>query len=479
MPEFVPKPKRFKPIKPRFWKREFGGEFLKWEFQLLKEFNHAKKADRPVISGTVIADSRLGRGRFLLIPAQYLTQDWVLCVCPPSISIPANWSYRTIYGKKQRFKDHYEIIVDDVLPAKIEMPIKPEIGFKDFQDLLLTQWSGIGPLLRELLAFEFVSSPPIFPLRQAGGLSLSIYDGTGIKLAKKLLRYFRYIIPSEITRGKSGLVDVPWMSTRIRLTPFSWGFKVADADKALTRLLRNFLSNRKSQRFSELSVGLGSARNSPTSIYEPPLTMVDQPTLLPWSTEKRPINVDPPLEITKYIIATQMLHPIYGGTQEDLTRVLDETGSKLVALANSYDAPHWLAKNALFDPNYYGKPQSILRIALASARVHGKNSIDTSWVTKTFDNYYLPNFKSNLAAWPDILTSKGVELVPLKKELDRQILRFITDTETRETGVGFHLIEEHFFNRNLIELGDSLMRLQEGGRIREIRHDVFRSVPLE
>lgn len=479
MPEFIQKPKSFKPIKPHFLERQFGEEFNKWEFQLLNDFNQAKRMERPVISGTVVADSRFGRRRFLLIPGKYLTQDQVICVCPPSIRVPANWSYVKVHGRKRANREHYEIIVDDVLPAKIETPVSPEIEFKDFQELLLMQWSGVNSLLKELIAFEFVSSPPIFPLQQAGGLSLSIYDGTGRRLPKQLLRHLRNIIPPEVVLGKSGFINVPWISRRIRLPPFAWSFKVADADKPLTQLFTSFLSSHKSRRFSEVSIGLGSARSSPTSIYEPPLTMVDQPTFLPSNTEKRRINMDPPMDITKYIISAQMLNPTLGKTHEDLTRVLDETGGKLIALAESYDAPHLVTRNALFDPNYYGKPQSVLRIALARARAHEKNVIDASWVMETFDDYYLPNFESNLEAWPDLVTSKGVELASLKTNLERQLLRFITDTETKETGVGFHLIEEHFFNQNKLKLAEALMNVQKAVKIREIKHNVFRSVPLE
>lgn len=105
----------------------------------MNEFNQAKRAKRPVISGTAVADSRFGRRRFLLIPSKYLTQDQVICVCPPAIRVPANWSYVKVHGRKRVVRDHYEIIVDDVLPAKIETPVSPEIEFRDFQELLIMQ----------------------------------------------------------------------------------------------------------------------------------------------------------------------------------------------------------------------------------------------------------------------------------------------------------------------------------------------------
>jgi len=475
---FIPKPKKFKPFNPRFWDREFRSEFNKWEFQLLEEFNSSKKAERPVISGTALADHRLGRGRFLLIPSRYLTQDYILCECPSDIPIPSSWTYVTIHGRRKIFQNHYEILVDDIVYTKMKTPLKPEIDFREFQDYLLLKWNGIDSPLRELLAFEFVSSPPLFALKQAGGLSLSIYDGASTGQSKKILRYFRNIIPPQVALGKSGLIDIPWMHTKLTLPPFSWSFRSFDADKPISQPLYAFLSNRKSNKFAEISIGLGSKESAPISVYEPPLVMVDQPTLLPSSAEERSINLDPPPEVTKYIIDAQMNFPTIGTTQVDLEKELESVSSKIVELAAKYNVPSLVQRHGLFDSSYYGRPQSIMRLALASARAYGKQSIDDQWVKKAFNEYYLKNIKTIFDSWPDVFTSKGVEIVTLKENLDKQILRFITDNETKDFGVGIHLIEEHF-NRDKIELIASLRRLLALGKIRETKLDVYRSVPLE
>lgn len=475
--QFIPKPKRFKPLAPRFLEREYGIEFNKWEFQILSEFNQAKKANYPTISGRVITNPRLGSTQFLLIPALHLIQDFVICECPPSMVVPASGSYVTVKGKKKCFQDHCKIMVEDIIPAKFEAP-KPEIGFKDFQELLFLQWNGIDSPLRELLGFEFVSCPPLFALRQVGGLNLSLYDGTGMGLSKKILRYFRNVIPSEIIKGKSSVIDIPTISIRIRVPSFPWSFKTSDVDRQLNPQLLEFLHNRKSRKFSEISVGLGTDKSAPLSLYEQPLTAVDQPAILPSSTEKRPLKIDPPFEITKYIITSHLWHPTIGESQEDINVILEEASSKLIRLAENFDVPHLIRRYALFDPNYYGKPQSILRIALASARAQCKDKIDSNWVMQVFYNYYLENMKTIFESWEDLITSKGVELVSITNELDRQLLKFITNNETKETGVGFHLIQEHFFNRNDFELRRALERLQKSGKIYEIKPDVFRSVPL-
>jgi hypothetical protein len=265
---FIPKPERkpiirasFRPIRPAFRERQYGSEFNKWELTLLKEFSCAKASKNPVISGSVVYDNALGRGRFLLIPATHLPQDYVICECASGVPVPANLSYVTITGRKRVFHDYWEIIVDNISFEKLKLPVKPEIDFRDFQDQLLLQWGGITSPLRELLAFEFVSSPPLPDFGQVGGLNVTLYDGTSRGESKKLLKYFRDMIPLDMALGKSGQLAIPELAAEQALSPFSWQFKSFDADKPLSQHLAVFLDRRRSKRFSEISVGLGSTRN--------------------------------------------------------------------------------------------------------------------------------------------------------------------------------------------------------------------------
>jgi len=197
------------------------------------------------------------------------------------------------------------------------------------------------------------------------------------------------------------------------------------------------------------------------------------------SAEKRNTNVDPPLEVTKYLITTQMLYPTVGKREEDFMNILNEASSKIVEVAKSYDLTPEVRRHGIFDPNSYGKPQSVLRLALASARASSQIEIDNASTMKVFNDYYLENFKIVYEEWPNLFTSKGIEMATLKNELDRQILRFITDNETKEVGVGFHLIEEHFLNQDKFKLKESIDRLLDMGKIREAKWNVFRSVPLD
>ena len=141
---FLPNPaestKNFKPFRPAFRERQYGSELNQWELKLIKSFHNAKNSKNAIISGCVVYDRSLGRGRFLLIPAAHLPQDYVICECPPDISVPSNLSNVTISGRKKVCHDYWEIIVDKISYEKPQISIKPEINFKEFQDKLFLKW---------------------------------------------------------------------------------------------------------------------------------------------------------------------------------------------------------------------------------------------------------------------------------------------------------------------------------------------------
>ena len=469
----------FKPIRPSFRERQFGSEFNRWEMNLLKQFSYAKQSRNPVISGVVIFDRKLGRNRFVLIPAAHLAQDYVICECPADFQVPSNLSNVTIQGSRRIFLDHWEILVEKISYDKEKIPIKPEISFRDFRDHLLSQWGGISPLLSDLLAFQFVSSPLILDLGLSGGLNLTVYDGTNRGESKNLLGYFKNMLPPDITLGKSGCLALPELAADQALSPFSWNFKSFDADKPLSQNLLTFLDKRKSKKFSEISIGLGSKRSRPQSIYDPPLTLVDQPTLLPDNVEMLKMNFDPPLEVTKYIITMQMLHPTLGKTQADFEEMLSITSSNIIEIAEKYDIPQTVRSHGLFDPSYYGKPQSILRLGLASARTEEKQSTDNEELIRLFHSVFMKNMETVMEAWDEVFTKKGVEIASLD-EFDRQLLKFISEKES-EFGLGLDALTEHFASNKFQEfkIRQHLDDLKNVGKICEPKFNVFKSLPFE
>jgi hypothetical protein len=473
---FIQKPNEFKPIKTRLWERQFGSEFNHWEWNIISEFNQAKKEKYVKVSGAVINNTRLGKGQFLLVPAPHLPQDHLLCICQDQ-EIPANNAYVTIQGRNVWRRNHYEVFVDSIQQADLNIPVKPEIEFQEFENLLFEPWRGIDQHVADVFSFQFVSCPPLFAINQAGGLVISSYDGTRARLGKKLLAYFKNLLPKEILLGKPSCISVPYMNIRLRTLPFSWQYKTIFAEKTFPPLFLKFMTERKSA-FSELSIGVEPGKEAPLTIYDKPLTISDQSTFLTRSVENRKLNNDPPLEIIKYIATQQMFAPKAGNTKEDFAKLMATASEQLIKTAESYDIPDAAKSHGLFDPNYYGKPQSILRIALSAARALNQKEISDKWISESFERYCLKNYMTILEDLPDIVTRKGVEMVTLEREIDRQIFKFISDHESKEYGVGIYQIDDVFVKYTDFEIRESLTRLREMGRLYENPRDVFRTVGL-
>jgi hypothetical protein len=175
----------------------------------------------------------------------------------------------------------------------------------------------------------------------------------------------------------------------------------------------------------------------------------------------------------------KMLFPTIGKTQSDIEVALDKTSQKLVEMAEKYDLPSEVQQHGLFDPNYYGKPQSILRLALASARSQESTSIDDKEVLKVFETFYLKNLNNITEAWEDLFNRKGVEVASLN-EYDRTILKFIVEKESNEFGVSFDALADKFILQPYqeVELRLSIQRLLKACKIREARTEIYRGIPF-
>jgi hypothetical protein len=477
---FIPEPSKFTPIKAQCWDRQFGIEFNRWEWGLINDFNRAKKEKYVTISGSVVNNHRLGKGQFLLIPAPHLPQDQILCACPDEL-IPANNEYVTVKGKKVWVNDsHYLLLLDEIEQSKLKIPVRSEINFQEFEDLLFLPWRGLDKPVANILSYQFISCPPLFALNQVGGLVVGSYDGTRegnkrkTRKGKKLLNYFKGLLPNEIVMGKPCSVRVPWMSLRLKTLPYSWQYKTINADKELSPQFLRFMSDRKSA-FSELSIGVESEKKGPSSFYDAPLSITDQPTILPDSLEQLSVNSDPSPDIIKYIMTQQLFCPTIGNTKDDFYHLLGNAAKKLLDLADSYDIPQAVRSHAVFDPNYYGKPQAILRIASSAARAFNESKVDENWVSKVFEGDCLKNYESILD-WQEYVTVKGVETISIVNEFDRKVIKLITEKETKEIGVGMHQIMDNFLMENESSIRESLGRLRDSGKIYENPRDVFRTL---
>lgn len=183
---------------------------------------------------------------------------------------------------------------------------------------------------------------------------------------------------------------------------------------------------------NEISISMGSRKSTPISLEEPPCTLSDFPTILNEETDIRRYRSDPSLEAFKFIRIQHLRTPIVDNSQEVTSRVFDN----LIKLQKSYDLPpEMIGRFKILDASYYGKPQSVLRLALANAR--SKNSAKVTINNLNFAlEKFNKNFDNNFETWRDLFTEAGIDpraKIMLKLSPDeRNVVRAIEKLQNRD-----------------------------------------------
>lgn len=412
MIQFVEPSKPFKPFQLRFWNRTFGSEFPSFEFSRMMEFYDAKKMNRPNISGYV---KRIDDRHFLLLPTLY-TPFPLLCTCAEGISPPPENAYVNIEGQsrwtklqkivEREFAGEKEIVVEKWthdFPKWLNQ-VKPNISFRDFKEETFTRIVDIEPLVQDFLACQIISCPSFDGF--VGGLNVCTFDATKKALARKIIKEIREVVPRDI--GKAYNISTPFGKVQLR---YNYRFVPINADKPLLGNVVSAMVNRTARfRYDEISFCLGSKKNAPKTLDEPPCRLSDFPIILNEEVNIAKKKVDPSLEAFKYMHIQHFITPIISNTEDIISKVHD----KLIKLQDSYGIPqNVLARFKILDASYYGKPQSMLRLALANARIDNRKKISNDHVNHAFKMFY-KNFDNIYEVWSDLFTTA---VIPLRAKM--------------------------------------------------------------
>ena len=376
LPEFIEPSEASKPIQLRFWERMYGFEFVSSEFSQIKELHNAMKSAEPHVRGYV---KRLTGHRFILLPTPLTPQYYVLCCCPEGLELPSENSYIEVEGKarwsgirlvaERDFQGEREILVDKWQNSSPEWlkQVKPEISFKNFKAAIFTQIFNAEDFVKDLIAYQVISCPEFEGY--LGGLNVCLYDATNENLSPKVINELRRVVPVDI--GKTYTLGTEFGKASLR---FKYNLATANADKRLSDETFRILTDRSSQfPFKEISLSIGSRRKTPSSLEEPPCRLTDFTTILNEETDIGTRKLDPDFDAFRYMLTQHLLDPVIHNSTEAISRVQDN----LFKLQNSYDiSPTALAKFKILDVSYCGKPQSVVRLALANAR--GENIRDAT-----------------------------------------------------------------------------------------------------
>jgi len=434
MIEFVERPEPFKPFRLRFWKRTYGSEFPSFEFSRIKEFYDAGKTKRPSVNGYV---KRIDYQHFLLLPTLY-TPFPLLCTCAEGVALPPENAYVNVEGQtrwtqlqriaEREYVGEKEIVVEkwDTISPKWLTQIKSNMNFKEFKEEIFTRVLNVEPLVQDFIASQVVSCPQFENF--IGGLNVCMYDATQKALASTVVKEIRRIVPRDI--GKTHIIKTPFGQV-----PLTYGYCLMpiDADKPISQNVANVMINRTAPfRYDEASLYLGSKRNMPKTLEEPPCRLSDFPTTLNEEAAIAKRRVDPSLEAFKYMQIQHLFAPMILNTTEVISKIHDE----IINLPNRYDiSPQLLARFGILDASYYGKPQSVLRLALANARAENKKKMlddNLNYALKMFEE----NFDYNYEVWYDLFPKAvmpiGTKFLLKLSPDERKIIRTIEKLQGTE-----------------------------------------------
>ncbi len=445
MIDFIEPAKPFKPFSLSFWERQYGSEIPSFEFNRIKEFYNIKKMKRANISGYV---KKLSSKRFLLLPTLH-NPTYLLCSCAEGVNVPPENSYINVEGQTRWAQlkltpdgscgndSDKEILVEQwgIDTPDWKNKIKPNMDFKEFKEEVFTGFSNIEPLVQNFIASQIVGCPKYDGF--FGGLNLCLYDSTQKAVATTLAKEIRRIVPRDI--GKPHTIKTPFGNVPLRC---NYNLVTIDAETKLPSKVKSAMEKRTANiGYDELSLYFGSKKNLPKTLEEPPFQLSDFPTTLNEEVEHHKKRADPNLDAFKYMQIQHFIAPIITDTS-DMIGKIQET---LVKLPERYDvSPQLLARFKVLDASYYGKPQSVIRLALTNARTENLEKINDNNIKDALQMFE-ENFDYNFELWRDIFSEEslgaGTDILLKLSPDERKILRIIDKLQgTKEKCVSINEI---------------------------------------
>lgn len=422
--EFIEPPEPPKPFKLRFWERMYGFEFAASELSQIKELHSAMKSREPNVRGYVKA---LSDNRFVLLPTLFTPQFHVLCTCPRGMKLPPENSYIEVQGKARWSEIRYtpetkvqgekEILVDkwkNTSPEWLKLT-KTEIGFKDFKAAIFEQVYNVENFIQDLIAYQAISCPEF--QGYLGGLNVCLYTATKENLSPQVINELKRVVPADISKTYTLSTEFGRIGLR-----FKYNHVTANADRQLSDEAIKILANRSSRfPFKEISLSLGSKRKTPKTLDETPCRLTDIPTVLNEETDIGRKKLDPAFEAFHYMLIQHLQDPIIPNPADAISKVQEN----LLKLQASYDfSPSTLARFKILDVSYSGKPQSVVRLAMASARAESARDVTIDQVDHAIQKFNR-NFDYIYELW-----SERLELFRDEEERtlrERMLSRLSTD----------------------------------------------------
>ncbi|MEX0862905.1 hypothetical protein [Nitrosopumilus sp.] len=424
IPYDIPK---YQYAKTRFFEREHGIEFTKFELEQMKKFSESRKQDRVEISGYVVWSRP---PYFLLIPTSTTTNGSIICKVENGLSYPDLNQYSTIRGNWQ-----YDIILNKTVKVLLVIDIdktkhdfgkiKPDISPKDFIDILFEKWRNIRGTTKALIAQDFVSSPTS-TVERTGGFTLTIASYSKSNALSMFLGDLNRFIPKDFTKNKSLSFKIPELGTTANLPKFGWDDNVANVEKIPKNIDTKL--DRIPKSMDECSITLLQKTMGPFNFDARGLVKSDYPIIIEEHVERNHVSYDVDPEIYKFILTTRLSSPTV--SLDIFNEGIEKNRKALSTISETFESfSERTGNNQFLDLGHKGKPLSIHNLALSFGRSNSIDSITLDSIEKA-SKVYLKNIENVM----EVQEMWGYDEIPASAVLSieqRRVWKYLRDNSNR------------------------------------------------
>lgn len=359
--------------KTRFFEREHGVEFLKFELDQMKAFSEAKNQASSEVSGYV---SWYRPPYFLLLPTTTTPNGYIICKVENEIYYPDLNQYSTVRGKWQvdiiRNKPVKVLYVTEIQKSKLDFGIiKPDIKPKEFLDIMFENWRNVRDTTQKLIAQSFVSSPTTLNQR-VGGFTLTLANYSKKNALSMFMGDLKRFIPTDFTKNISLSFKVPELGITSNLPKFGWDDNVVNLEN-ISRQIDEKLE-RIPKSINECSITLLQKTMGPLNFDLRGIVKSDYPIVLEEYVERKRIAYDVDPEIYKFVLATRMSSPTI--SLDTYNKGLAKSRETLERFSKVHETlEKRVGNNQFLDLGHKGKPLSIHNFALSVGRANSSKTI--------------------------------------------------------------------------------------------------------
>lgn len=419
----------------RFFERQHGTEFLRFEMDQMRRFAAAKKA-----WGDAELDGYVAWMRppyFVLLPAPTASSIYVVCRARDGVPYPDMNAFSTVRGKMGPAllpggRTGHVLQADEIERARPGFgQIAPEISHKEFVGLLFEKWRNVAETTQQLIAHTLTSSPGLPGLR-TGGFTVTIDALSKSAILGTLAADLRRFVPAEVRAGRRLSVSLPEVghagsaAATARLPRLEWGSSTAQLERmpesVSARLDRAHGGGESAA--PEHSITLLKKADGPLPLGHRGVRMSDYPAVLEEHVERRSYSYDTSPEVFKFLLAARMHRPAVGAAELDSSvrgyRAMIERfigGREYLSAA--------AGSGQFLDMGFGGRPLSVYSVAASLARSRAADGVSDGDLERA-GAMYMNNLKAVFDVIHDGAYDKFSARAPIRYD-ERRVFVYIEE----------------------------------------------------